>query len=135
MKRKYRNEDIVFRPISITKITCDRLLAEDHPVGIMALYMCHYYTKVWQEKQYPWMKDIKSTTSFAARGLNVSEEKVRKWKKKLVELGLIEDIVSRDENGKIQGHFIRVKYTLSILNLNLLLYLICYIHIYMMYES
>ena len=113
MKHKYRNEDIIFRPISITKITCDRLLAEDHPVGIMALYMFYYYTKVWQEKQYPWMKDIKSTTSFAARGLNVSEEKVRKWKKKLVELGLIEDIVSRDENGKIQGHFIRVKYTLE----------------------
>ena len=101
-------------PIIISKITSDIILNKDsdrgivqkYPADLMALYWLYYYIAKWQGTNSP-----KSTTSFAAKGLKWSEDRVRRAKKQLIELRLIEDITSRNKDtNKITGHYIYVKF-------------------------
>jgi hypothetical protein len=108
------NYDINQEPIVISKITSDIFLNNDpkkgivqeHPADLMALYWFYYYTAKWQKTD-----KAKATTSYAAKGLKWSEDRVRRTKKILIQLGLIEDITSRDKDtNKITGHYIYVKF-------------------------
>ncbi len=102
-------EDIEYRPVVIPKATYDLLLKQDEPSGLIALYNFYYYTAVWQKTNQP-----KSTTAYTAKGLKISVDRVRRYKKKLLELGLIEDVVIKSEDtGKVLGHYIKVKYYAS----------------------
>lgn len=101
-------------PIVVSKVTSDIILNKDpnkgivqeHPADLMALYWFYYYVAKWQRTNRP-----KSTTSFAAEGLRWGQDRVRRTKKQLVDLQLIEDITSRDKNtNKITGHYIYVKF-------------------------
>jgi hypothetical protein len=98
--------DIEERPVSINKATIDLLLKQDEPHGLIGLYSFYYYTAIWQKTNQP-----KSSTGYSAKGLKISKARIRRYKSKLIELGLIEEIVRRTEdNTKIKGHFIKVKY-------------------------
>ncbi len=99
-------EDIEHRPVIIFKGTYDLLLKQDEPLGLIALYNFYYYTAVWQKTNQP-----KATTSYAAYGLKISKTRIRRYKAKLMALGLIEEVVERSEdNSRIKYHFIKVKY-------------------------
>ena len=98
-------EDIEHRPISIPKATIDLLLKQDEPAGLIALYTFYYYTAIWQLTNQP-----KATTSYAAKGLKISETRVRRYKKVLRKLHLIKEVIKRDAQHKITGYFIRVRY-------------------------
>jgi hypothetical protein len=99
-------EDINERPVSINKATIDLLLKQDEPHGLIGLYSFYYYTAIWQKTNQP-----KSTTGYSAQGLKISENRIRRYKAKLIELGLIEEVIVRtSNNAKIQGYFIKVKY-------------------------
>lgn len=103
MKNSY---DINQEPIVISKITSDIFLKQEHPADLMALYWFYYYTAKWQKTE-----KAKATTSYAAKGLKWSEDCIRRTKKILIHLGLIEDITSRDtQTNKITGHYIYVKF-------------------------
>ena len=97
------NELIIF-----TKQTYDAFLKSDNPAELIALYSFYYYTAKWQKTNQP-----KCTTGYAANGLKWSESKIRKFKKELIDLGLIEDIALRDEHNKIAGHYIKLNYILK----------------------
>ena len=97
------NELIIF-----TKQTYDAFLKSDNPAELIALYSFYYYTAKWQKTNQP-----KCTTNYAANGLKWSESKIRKFKKELIDLGLIEDIALRDEHNKIAGHYIKLNYILK----------------------
>ena len=80
-----------------------------NPTDAISLYLFYYYTAKWQKTNQP-----KATTSYAAKGLKWTEERIRKTKKILISLDLIENIISRDEVTKsINGHYIFVKFIWS----------------------
>jgi len=105
-KVKYSKSE---EPIVISKATSDRILKEDKPADIMALYWFYYYTAKWQGNN-----QAKSAINYVAKGLNWSEVKVRKNKKILEALGLIEQIKKTDEKTKkILGWYIKVNFIWS----------------------
>ena len=89
----------------ISKPTMDTFLKQDKPADLIALYMFYYYTAKWQKTNQP-----KATTSYVAMGLHWGEDRVRKTKNKLKDLGLIEDIKNYNNEHKISGWYIKVKY-------------------------
>ena len=91
--------------IILTKQTLDIFLQQDNPAELIGLYTFYYYTAKWQNTN-----QIRCTTSYAANGLHMGEQKIRTLKKQLVDLGLIEDIAVRGNTNKIEGHYIRVNY-------------------------
>jgi len=93
-------------PIVMSKGLLDTLLHQDRPADLIALYTFYYYTAKWQQTNQP-----KATTAYVAKGLRWSEEKVQSVKKPLLDLGLIEDITSKNDKGQITGHYIRVNFT------------------------
>lgn len=97
--------DIADSLIIFNKITFDRFLKSETPADSIALYTFYYYTAKWQGTNQP-----KCTTAYVANGLKWSESRVRKAKKELLDIGLVEDITSKDESGKIIGHFVKVNY-------------------------
>ena len=93
--------------IIITKQTFDTFLCSEFPADLIALYNFYYYTAKWQETNQP-----KCTTGYTAGGLKWSEAKVRRAKKELMRLGLVED-VQQKVNGKVTGCFIKLNYILK----------------------
>ena len=73
--------------IILTKETLDVLLQQDNSSDLIAFYTFYYYTTKRQDTNQP-----KYTTSYIANSLHWSENKVRKVKKQLIEIGLIDDI-------------------------------------------
>jgi len=95
------------KQVTIPKETYDRLLKQEKvkPYYLVAVYSFYYYTAIWQKTNQP-----KATIAYVSKGLQLSVGKVRESKKQLIKMGLIEDVVSKDESNKITGHFMRVKY-------------------------
>ena len=92
--------------IILTKPTIDRFLKEKNCAELMALYTFYYYTAKWQRTNQP-----RCTTSYVAKALHWKEDKVRKVKKQLADMGLVEDVQDRDKNtNKIIGHYVSVKF-------------------------
>lgn len=94
-------------PIVLSKYVIDLLLKQDYGSDCIALYCFYYYTAKWQKTNQP-----KATTEYTATRLNWSVNKVRKIKNILREVGLIEDIVVKNNN-VISGHFIKVRFIWS----------------------
>lgn len=95
-------------PIVLSKALLDTFLKQDKPSELISLYTFYYYTAKWQQTNQP-----KATTGYVAEGLKWGRDKVIKYKKQLIELGLIEDIQNRDESGKLIGHYIHVNFLWS----------------------
>jgi hypothetical protein len=82
----------------------DLLLESEHPSDLIALYMFYYYTAKWQKTN-----QIKATESYVRVALKWGEDRFRRSKKLLVELGLIKNIKIKDSNSsKIIGHYIQL---------------------------
>jgi len=69
----------------------------------MMVYMFLCYTRAWQKTNQP-----KATTDYIVKGTSICRASVIEAKKYLMEIGLIEDVITRDELNRIAGHFIRV---------------------------
>jgi len=91
--------------IIITKGLFDAVLKEDKPSDLIALYLFYYYTSKWQKTD-----TVKAVTNYAAKGLNWSTDRVKKAKKTLIKMGLIEDVRRIDENGKVTGWYVKIYY-------------------------
>ena len=91
--------------IILTKQTLDVFLQQKNPMELIGVYSFYYYTAKWQKTN-----QIKCTTGYVAKGLSIGEAKVRAVKKQLIDLGLIEDVQSKDENNRITGHYIKINY-------------------------
>ena len=94
--------------VIMTKSTIDAFLATDCFSELVGLYSFYYYTAKWQKTNQP-----KCTTDYVAKGIGWNVAKVRKYKQKLIDLGLIEDVVAKDDKGKVAGHYIKLKYVVS----------------------
>lgn len=91
--------------IILTKQTCDLLLSQEKGSDLIALYVFYYYTAKWQGTNQP-----HCTTPYASVGLGWTIQRLRKAKKKLIELGLISDVKTVNESNKITGHYIKMNY-------------------------
>ena len=91
--------------VIMTKSTIDAFLNTDCYAELIGLYSFYYYTAKWQKTNQP-----KCTTD---KGIGWNVAKVRKYKQKLIDLGLIEDGVAKDDKGKGTGHYIKLKYVVS----------------------
>ena len=92
--------------IILTKYTIDRFLKEKNPGDLIALYSFYYYTAKWQKTNKPYC-----TTIYTNKGLQWSKAKVRKIKKQLIDLGLIENFIRKNKKtNKIEGHYIKMNY-------------------------
>lgn len=92
--------------VILTKATIDVFLKQENSAELIALYTFYYYTAKWQKTNQP-----KCTTDYVSKGLNWNRHKVIKIKKKLIELGLIEDKRVVDETTKkVKGYYIKLNY-------------------------
>lgn len=96
-------------PIVLSKPLLDLLLTQPRYAELVALYTFYYYTAKWQKTNR-----VHATTSYTAKGVGWGTDKVKGIKSKLIELGLIEDVVAKDKDtGKITGYYISVKFIWS----------------------
>jgi len=100
----YENE-IQYRPIVIDKSILDILQKEELGYGLLALYVFYYYTAIWQKTNQP-----HATIPFVAKGLHASTAKVRKWKRRLIELNLIKEVNACRKGIESRQQFIQVMY-------------------------
>lgn len=103
----YNNQD---EPITISKATSDKLLKENNPSDLMALYWFFYYTAKWQTEKFG-VRYTKATNAYAAKGLKMGLVRVKRTARILIKLGLIERVVLRDEGSKrMINHLIKVNF-------------------------
>lgn len=100
--------DVDQEPIVISKPTSDIILKQEHPADVIALYWFYYYTAKWQKTN-----QAHATTSYTAKGLKWGQDRVRRTKKVLIDLKLIEDVITKNKLGKIKGHYIKTKFIWS----------------------
>lgn len=88
----------------------ERIAAGENMPNAMAsdmilLYVEYAYTAKWQNSHQCFC-----TTSYAANALGWTEVRVRRAKKMLRDIGLIKDVQVRDENGKVRGHYVKLRF-------------------------
>ena len=91
--------------VILSKQTIDLFLKQKNATDCIALYIFYYYTAKWQKTN-----QVKCTTAYAAKGLNKSMPWVRKTKKVLIGLGLIEDVQIRGDMNKISSWYVKINY-------------------------
>jgi uncharacterized phage protein (TIGR02220 family) len=91
--------------IILTKPTLDKFLKENNPAELIALYTFYYYTAKWQNTNQAYCTD-----KYTQKGLKWGYDKFLKTKKKLIDFGLISQVIKRDEFGKITGYYIKMNY-------------------------
>ena len=84
----------------------DKFLKEKNASDLIGLYTFYYNTAIWQKTNQP-----KCNASYVKKGLHWSDERFAKANRKLKALGLVENFKRKNkESGKIEGHYIKVKY-------------------------
>lgn len=99
--------NIRMKPVTITGETMSVLREEKNYSDLLALYMTYAEITQWQNN-----KRIRATGTFMQKRMNWGKDKLTKNKARLIELGLVNDVSTR-ENGKITGHFIEVSYVVN----------------------
>jgi len=78
------------------------------PSGDTAILLYLFYNMCSQMQK---TDQIKATTAFAAKGLHMNYKKIRAAKKKLLEIGLIEDVSIFDsKTNRVKGWYIHLRY-------------------------
>ena len=99
--KKYNNQT---EPMSLFKSTFELFLKQENPTDCTMLFLFYYYTSKFQNTN-----QIKALTCFTAKGLKWTEERVRKTKKVLLNLEIIEDMQDRKGTGKMASRYILLK--------------------------
>lgn len=91
--------------VILTKGTIDKFLEYDNASDLISLYTFYYYTAKWQKTNQP-----KAVDKYVMAGLHMGKVTFSKAKKILEELGLIEQVINRKANGKVEGYYIKLKF-------------------------
>jgi hypothetical protein len=113
MKEERSNLNLPNHPIVISPGDYNLMLKQENPGDLIAVYCHYYFTGRWQKTNQPWATDV-----YIRKGLKFSENRVRRARKKLEELGLIEIIEKRDKKGRIKGKYIKIKHIWSTRKIN-----------------
>jgi len=96
------------KPIVMSYGLVKLLLTQKNSDETIALVVFLQYHARRQKTNQP-----KATVGFIAKGLGWGLNKVRRVKKMLKKLDLIEDIQTRDDKGIVSGHYVKVKYLMN----------------------
>ena len=112
MKIPYQTKDYKKHPpvINLTKTTMDILKDKDKSGELVGLYLWYCYVAVWQDTATIW-----ASVEYMHKLTKWSAEKIRRLRKTLLELGLIEDAQGREDGGNFGRRYVRVHY-LSVLS-------------------
>lgn len=99
--------DIADDLLVINKTTIERLFKEKD-MNPLVLYMFYYKTAKWQNHN-----PIKASDDYCKKCLHWGIDKLQATKKRLKEMELIEIIQRKDEQGKIEGWYIKVNYLVN----------------------
>lgn len=99
--------DIADDLLVINKTTIERLFKEKN-MNTLVLYMFYYKTAKWQNHN-----PIKASDDYCKKCLYWGIDKLQATKKRLKEMELIEIIQRKDEQGKIEGWYIKVNYLVN----------------------
>lgn len=99
--------DIADDLLVINKTTIERLFKEKN-MNPLVLYMFYYKTAKWQNHN-----PIKASDDYCKKCLHWGIDKLQATKKRLKEMELIEIIQRKDEQGKIEGWYIKVNYLVN----------------------
>jgi hypothetical protein len=92
--------------IGVTKATIDRILKlPKHRGDALALYLFYAYTARWQKTT----SEVWATVRYACNGLGWGQNKLLDVKKTLMSLGLVENVMVRDQRGRVTQRGWRVK--------------------------
>jgi hypothetical protein len=100
--------NVADEPLVISKSLIDMFLKEPNTGDLIALYTFYYYTAKWQKTN-----TARATTNYTAEGLDWSADRVRRAKKVLLQMGLIQDVQTKNEQGQITGNFVFVRFVWS----------------------
>jgi hypothetical protein len=98
-------ETRTFQAVVVTAETLQILSKQNKYPELLALYMAYVEITTWQANN-----SVKATTDFMSKRLKWSDKKIQSLKKTLINLTLIEDVVRKDDKGKITGYYILVKH-------------------------
>lgn len=108
-----REGQITDRIVGITFETMERvqrLAGEDNDIGdALALYL--FYTHVTRVR---FNTEIRCNSKYITKGLGWSKERIRKTKKFLISIGLVEDFDIRGKDGQIDVHMVKVRYAVVV---------------------
>jgi hypothetical protein len=90
-------------PMAFDKATMDVLFRRKDPTDSAILFMFYYYTAKWQNTT-----TVKATTSYVCQAFSWGKQRVLKAKHILEGLNLIRNVVCRDKQNKVMGHFIEL---------------------------
>ena len=99
-----KSEETIY-PIVLSITLINKLLETKKFAELIGLYIFYYKTGRKQKTNQPW-----ANNSYTATGLRWSVAKVKKYKKLLIELGLIENIFRRRNDGRFEKWYIKVNY-------------------------
>lgn len=105
--------DAMDEPIVISNYCMVLLLKQEKPSDLIALYSFYYHVVKTQKTHQIW-----STNSYTARGLKWTEERLINAKKRLMDLGLIEQVRSQKEHGGFGKVYLRVNFIWSMEKVN-----------------
>jgi hypothetical protein len=101
--------DIANELVVIPKAVIDIFLKSDEPADLISLYTFYYHTAKWQRTNR-----IKATTGYCAKGLHWGEDRVRRAKKQLIDIGLVYDVRTIDKDThKASGWYIQITYIMK----------------------
>lgn len=89
-------------PLAISKHTFDVLLKQDKPGDLIALYLFYCY-----ETKKQCCGRVRCTSEYTTNALKWTQQRLSARKKVLVDLGLIKDIVVRND-GRISGRYVEI---------------------------
>jgi hypothetical protein len=91
--------------LAVNKITLEKILELDSPCDALALYIFYSNVARWQKTN-----QVKATSDFCMNGLKIGRDRFSAAKKALLELNLIEEVVAKDDIGRVTGHYIKINY-------------------------
>ncbi len=98
-------QSLISQTIFLTVATAESILSHENGADALALYIFYYKNAKRQKTNQP-----KSVDSFCMKGLHFGKKRFHNAKKTLISLGLIEGVITKGENGKITGHYMRISY-------------------------
>lgn len=105
LRKRKLQIDVNEEPIVISKVTMDLLMKEKNFSDLLGLYCFYYYTAKWQNNN-----QVFALNSYSAKKLHCSDRKIKRLRKTLIDLGLIKSITTKDSDGTITGHYVRIKF-------------------------
>jgi hypothetical protein len=92
-------------PLSISQQIMNAMLDDEkYSIELIGLYAFYYYTAKWQRTSV-----IKALNIYTAKKLKIGVNRVSLLKKRLIELGLIKDVIKRDIEGRqFAAHYIQL---------------------------